>query len=87
MPDWTTGNEDGRLAEWRGESAMRLARKQPKAPQCGASLPRVIEGHPDRLYCKWCGRDEPWPEWWTRGGIDGPPLCPSCGEPEDEETQ
>jgi len=79
MPSWADGDEEGRLAEWAGVGRHKLA-QAPRGAQCGASLPRVIEGHPDRLHCKWCGRDEPWPEWWDKGGADGPPRCPGCGE-------
>jgi NAD-dependent SIR2 family protein deacetylase len=42
--------------------------------------PHVLEGHPDRLVCPACAGAYPWPEWWTQGGVDGPPRCPGCGE-------
>lgn len=35
----------------------------------------------DRLLCRHCGRDWPWSETWTAGGLMGPPVCPECNEP------
>lgn len=40
-------------------------------------------GGVDTILCPWCGRDEPWPEWWSASGPDGPLKCPGCGEPKD----
>jgi hypothetical protein len=37
-PDWQTGDENGRLAEWAGVGRHKLAHHQPKAPQPGPSL-------------------------------------------------
>lgn len=41
MPDWTAGDEDGRLAEWAGVGRHKLA-QAPRAGQGGTSLPREM---------------------------------------------
>lgn len=40
MPDWASGNEEAKLAEYRDEGVRRLAKHQPKRAQRGPSLPR-----------------------------------------------
>ena len=46
MPDWTSGNEDARQADYRDEGIHKLARG-PKRPQSGAALPRPEPVAPD----------------------------------------